>query len=811
MRSASRRPRLWVEPLEARHAPASVFSFTDVDGDRVRITSSVGDLNAPMVAITAPDGLGVQLQVLRLTGAEFRNADVTTSVTRALAGDGLVHIGRIVAGDLGRVTIRGDLGAINCGDPDTATPAIRLLQVSSMGRFGLATQGGVGDLTSSVNGTVVALHVTGDVVGTRFTVSDDPNHRDTVGSLVIDGSLIGGGKPSTGFVRAGRIGTIRIGGSLVGTDADGTGVISAREIQSIRIAGALTNGLAFPSLFSISGGLFGAMGSVWVGGDVSGAIGGSVREVRIGGNLVGGEIWGRSSAEVPAGIGSVSIAGNMINANIRCIGVRLTDSITGGDIGSVRIGGNLIGATNFIGGVNADGSIGRLNIGGSIVGGTRVSFTWSTDPDGLVHEGQVFARGSIGPVRIGGDVVGGRAVGLGTIRSNESIGPVSIGGNLVGGDGMNSGSLIARVSVAGTRVGGKVQGGAGDLSGQITSNGDVGPVTVSGAVAGGAGFASGSVVAGGALTRATVESVTGGTGIYSGRIAANTGMGKVTVRHSLTGGAGLESGAIHSFAGLAGVKIGGSVRGGAGSFTGMILAESETGAVVIGGDLVGGSATGQSNVTNSGLVMARGIGSLTLGGSLIAGTDNTSGMFLNNGAIRAGDGGLASVLIRGNVIGNSTNPVVISAAGRPGKSDPSIGTLRVLGRVEFGQILAGYERDGNGANADARIGTIAVGGDFVASSIVAGVGAGPNRNFGDSDDAKLSGPGFDDPQVISRIDRVMIGGRVRGTDVSGDHYGIVAEEAGAVTIGVRPVPLHPGGGNDTIVVPPTDDFRLYEI
>ena len=39
-----------IEPLESRIAPASTFSFVDVDGDEVTITSTQGDLNAAGVA-----------------------------------------------------------------------------------------------------------------------------------------------------------------------------------------------------------------------------------------------------------------------------------------------------------------------------------------------------------------------------------------------------------------------------------------------------------------------------------------------------------------------------------------------------------------------------------------------------------------------------------------------------------------------------------------------------------------------------------------------------------------------------------------
>ena len=56
------------EPLEARIAPAAVFSFTDVDGDTVKITSSVG-LSAHLA--TAAHLAGGQLQLLDLTKATW--------------------------------------------------------------------------------------------------------------------------------------------------------------------------------------------------------------------------------------------------------------------------------------------------------------------------------------------------------------------------------------------------------------------------------------------------------------------------------------------------------------------------------------------------------------------------------------------------------------------------------------------------------------------------------------------------------------------------------------------------------------------
>jgi hypothetical protein len=226
---------------------------------------------------------------------------------------------------------------------------------------------------------------------------------------------------------------------------------------------------------------------------------------------------------------------------------------------------------------------------------------------------------------------------------------------------------------------------------------------------------------------------------------------------------------------------------------------------------------------NSGFVGARRIRRFTLGGSLFAGQRNDlpghpPAPFLNNGAIRVDDD-LGAVLIKGNLIGNSTNPAIISARGQaepPATADLAIASLRVLGQVEHGLILAGYDRLGHAVNADAQIGTVTVGGDWTASNLAAGATAGFNGFFGDADDSKLSGVGIkDETLVVSRVTRVTIGGEVRGTPGPGgltpDHYGIVAENIGSVTIRGDPLALTSGTGNDNIPAGDTGDFRVNEV
>ena len=166
-------------------------------------------------------------------------------------------------------------------------------------------------------------------------------------------------------------------------------------------------------------------------------------------------------------------------------------------------------------------------------------------------------------------------------------------------------------------------------------------------------------------------------------------------------------------------------------------------------------------------------------------------------------------------MGNSTNPAVISARGQAaptGTSDIAIGRIRVLGRVEFGQIVAGVDPAGVAPNADAQIGTVFVGGDWVASSIAAGATGGSNGVFGDPDDAKISGPGVkDEAGIFSRIRSLFIAGQALGTVGGTDHFGVVAEKVSAVTIGGAVFAITIGNGNDDIAVGITGDFRVNEI
>src|SRR5262249_8582441 len=102
--NTSKRVRLSIELLETRLAPAVLIvnphtaTYTDVDGDKVTIQVSSGNLGSAAFT-SVPSGVGEQLRLIDLHSGGFDRADLTVSVVRALGGDGLANIGAINAAD----------------------------------------------------------------------------------------------------------------------------------------------------------------------------------------------------------------------------------------------------------------------------------------------------------------------------------------------------------------------------------------------------------------------------------------------------------------------------------------------------------------------------------------------------------------------------------------------------------------------------------------------------------------------------------------------------------------------------------------
>ena len=769
--------------LLASLVSATKISYQDADGDNVTVTLSKAVLTAGNVNsiftfdVGTVDGNNTtkqQLRTINLTGvAGIAGTSITTAAVRSTTtgGDGFAALGQINATgiDIGAVTIDGDLGRILAGDATTSTQGVGALKVHSIGRYG--TLSGATNLETVIQGKLASLTTKSDVKESRFQVFGDANGQ--IGTISIGGSLIGGATSQAGrIIASGNIGAVTIKGNVIG----GAGAISG----SIRAGGKLASITVEGSVIGGAGGLSGnihgetEIGEVNITGDVIGNAGegsgmlftiGKLTSVTIGGSLVGGA--GTSSGMVYSKLdmGPVTIKGSILGGSAsssdfdEATGAVITD----GKLSSLTVGGSIrAGSGDYSATVYADLEVGPVKVTGSVIAGI-----------GQLSGSILTFNGKMGSVTLGGSLIGGSGINCGRIESYLDMGPVTIGGDIVGGSSSNgSGQLICEQNMGAVTIGGSLIGGSGNGSGKIQSGNKIGAMKI------------------------------------GGDIRGSTGLG----------------GRIEAFGNVTSVTVGGSLIGGTAYGSGFIEV-GELGTLTIEGNIVGGSASGSSDLQNSGCVLARRISTVTLNGSLIAGTDNTSGMFSSNGAIRASND-IASLTIKGSVIGNSTSKALIAARGQfapSGATDLAIGKLTINGRVEYGLILAGVDGylDVASSNADAQIGPVVIGGDWIASSLIAGAAPGVDGQYGNADDVKMSGGTVKDVSTVSsKITSIVIGGQVMGTPVQvGDHFGFVAENIGSFKVkgGTTTYSLIAGNSNDDIVLSLKfggligDDTRLNEI
>jgi len=467
--------RSTIEPLEPRIAPASVVvTYTDVDGDLVKITDSSGHLTSADLSFVG-GGPGGQLAELNLTASGFAGANITFSVIHKPGGNGLANVGFVNATGvkLGSVTVKGDLGRIDAGN-GTGT-AIKSLSVNSLGRLGLDSQSGLGTTSqeSAFSGSLGPLTVAHDDAGAYINVTNGG-----ITSVTIGGSLIGGTSNNSGeILSTGNIGAVKIGHDVVGGVGNNSGEILASNgtLASATISGSVIGGSG-----DHSGEIFGYvnLGAVKIGHDVlggAGAYSGAIRAYR--GTLTSATISGSLSG------GSNSHAGEIYSS---------------GNMGAVKIGHDVLGGV-----ILTHGTLASATIGGSLIGGSNS------------HTGQISSEGNMGAVKIGHDVVGGAGNGSGIILTDATLKSATISGSLVGGSGTNSGEIYGRVNIGAVTIGenfsgGSISGTTGSLdsSGLIyCAQGSIASVDIAGSVITGTdtSTASGAVLTTNASIRAGQE------------------------------------------------------------------------------------------------------------------------------------------------------------------------------------------------------------------------------------------------------------------------------------------------------------------
>ena len=164
--------------------------------------------------------------------------------------------------------------------------------------------------------------------------------------------------------------------------------------------------------------------------------------------------------------------------------------------------------------------------------------------------------------------------------------------------------------------------------------------------------------------------------------------------------------------------------------------------------------------------------------------------------------------MKGYIIGTAEQAYLIRASGPlAGTKSIALASLKVGGDFDHVLILAGYGGVNAPVNGHAQIGAISIGGDWIASSVTAGLRSNAATFiFGDGDDTFINaGP----TGVVASIASITIKGRALGTLETGDRFGIVAEHIGSVKIGG--VQLASTTGPDTIAIGPTPDFFVREV
>jgi hypothetical protein len=474
--------------------------------------------------------------------------------------------------------------------------------------------------------------------------------------------------------------------------------------------------------------------------------------------------------------GYVTVGKNTPISKVKAINVRSafgTDVWTiDASVGSIRVAGDLADQELDVSG---PGGIGTLSIGGSLIGNP-------TEQTGFIG----VPNGAIGSVKIGRDIIGGTGLDSGEIKAHE-MGTVSIGGSIRGaatdpGRGpTRTGVIEASAAIGAVRIGGSIIGGALGTSGFVH-----------------AGTTLASIRVGGSLV--------GGLQNTSGVIQAAEVPGTVKIGGDIVGDGGLSSGQINVAGTVGSVRVGGTVFGGSNITSGVIgVGGGAHSTIRITGDLIGGTVLGAGDVLVSG-----DMGAISIGGSVIGSVGVSSGIGLSGTA--------GAISIGKNVVGSSVGfPVIIGAFGNPtapAKQSVAIKSLIIGGRVENAVVNGGNTSDSG--NPDAQIGTVKVGGDWIASNLVVGVDPGADNLFGTADDAPISQTGEPDA-FFSKIGSITIAGSVYGTTGGGDHFGFVAQEIGAFSVNGVAHKLTAGHSNDTstsdshLSIGATGDVTIHEV
>ena len=446
-----------VETLEARIAPAAVFTLTDVDGDAVTVKTSKGT-NAQLVSVftTQAVGMGVAIREIDFSPlwTVFDGTDLSVVVTKKSAtGDGLVNVRYIDATggmdgaslNLGHVVIDGDVETMDAGRNDGL--AVESLKTASWG----VAEGA--NYQSNFSGELGTVTISGLMTGAQFVFSDA--QAISVGAMQSAGFFASGdvgkvkvvGKMEVAALTAASFGAIKL------KSMDSTSLVSAAgSVGELNVAGPIS-GLAKIEAGGIGklicrGGFageatVGSLDRALVVGDLTGRINANTLGKLVVTGKMTGDVTGKKAetgyVSVTGNVGSIRIAGDVLST----LGEETGFIEVGGSVGSIRIGGSLRGfpalnseidvmEVDDIGCIQIGGDLGRLLIGGDLAGTSILSAGYQSDTTGAV-----IVQGNLGTAVIGGSIFAGaeNQTGLqssGTIQVGKNLGSLLVKGDVIG-------------------------------------------------------------------------------------------------------------------------------------------------------------------------------------------------------------------------------------------------------------------------------------------------------------------------------------------------------------------------------------------
>lgn len=850
-----------IEPLEPRIAPASVITFTDVDGDLVKVKSTKGVLTGRLELVDQGGGKN-QLVEIDLASPIFQGTNLTITVkkVRGGSGDGMVNVGYINAKgiDLGNVVVPGDIGRIDAGDGNTAKPAIKNLTAKSLGAFGTTTQ----ETTPGGGDPGPDLPVVQNLVDTLLGAVG-PGAGGLLGTLQDEiASLLGGNALPSDIQRV----LESVNGLLnevlnLDTDSlpDVLGPVTAllanlaTDLDHLLDLGALNPG-SIPSAVStllnsvkntVNETLFELTENAGIGGTIVDALAGII------GNLddVLGLLNGPIDPDIPenllttledaiddvtggsilGGLGGLleDLLGNAALATLVNDVSDAVDALLNGPAGSVSLAILIDDLAELT--TNLDAAL-LANTDGTTENLLNAVRSAVTDILALPQVLLTDLNGAIGNAvdALTNDLPNTLPDGVSELVQNVLGLLDGIGGNLSdilenGGDLATTtlrdlaGVQTQLVSLLGSTAGGLTSDVVDTVNGLVDS--------ILGVLGTGGGDNGGDGDGGTTVVSQLQSHILGDVGnIKIAKDVSNVFLNVVgniknlTVGGSLLGGVAANGGEIFATGNILNLKIGKSVLGGLNLNSGLIQSGGMIKTAKIGGSIIGGvgNSSGQLLMTSdSNSISVRGdlIGNSGLFAASIDSTNGrinkisingsiVSGQNTDSGSIRvAGDIGVLNV--KGNLIGDSDNSVFITAAAvkAPGATkNIAFKTVNIGGRVAFANILGGYDTDLDAVNAHAQIGTVSVRGDWTGSNLIAGAvgnNSGEIDDFGTNSDAPI--PNSIAGNVISKIASVQIRGAISGTGgVNTDNYGFVAQEIGKFRHGNTKLVLNKGAGNDAV-------------